>query len=276
VPCGFTEGTVLIDLEAEYDNLAKVPEHPAIMRRWSADATAFREAHPVAELDLAYGPSPRQVLDLFWPSADRDAPVALFIHGGYWQRLDKSWFSHLARGLLAHGVAVALPSYDLCPQVTLAVLVDQLRDAAAFLARRHSRKLLATGHSAGGHLTAMLMATDWRARGLPEHSIRAGMPISGLFDLAPLVSTSINGALGLDKPEAKRLSPLFLATPRGKLHAFVGGDEGAEYERQSRSIAEAWGGTWERVPGANHFTVLDPMLDPDSVMVRTALRLLTS
>jgi arylformamidase len=269
---------VLIDLEAEYNNLTKVPEHPAIMQVWARAATAFREAHPVAELDLAYGPSPRQTLDLFWPGADRAAPIALFIHGGYWQRLDKSWFSHLAAGLLSHGVAVAMPSYDLCPNVTLAVIVEQLRDAAEFLARRHGRKLLATGHSAGGHLSAMLLATDWRARDLPEGTVCGGLAISGLFDLPPLILTTLNVALGLDKPEARRLSPLFIQPPVGgaRLHAVVGGEEGPEFLRQSRSIAEVWGGTWEVVPGANHFTVLDPLTNPASPMVRAALRLLAS
>jgi len=102
----------MIDLEAEYNNLAKVPEHPAIISGWVRDAAAFRATHGSAELDIAYGPTPRQVLDLFWPVPRRDAPLALFIHGGYWQRLDRTFFSHLAQGLLAHGVAVAMPSYD--------------------------------------------------------------------------------------------------------------------------------------------------------------------
>ncbi|MBV9812000.1 MAG: alpha/beta hydrolase [Acetobacteraceae bacterium] len=266
----------VVNLEAEYNNRAKVPEHPAIMERWQADARAFREAHPSAELDVSYGPSPRQMLDLFWPAADREAPLALFIHGGYWQSLDRAMFSHVAAGMLARGIAVALPSYDLCPQVSLAALVEQLRAAVAFLADRYHRGLLATGHSAGGHLAAMLLATDWRSRGMSEHTVRAAMPISGLFDLAPLLATSINDKLGLDKAEAERLSPVTMPAPEGRLHAFVGGDEGSEYERQSRAIAAAWNGTWQAIPGANHFTVLDGLLDPDSPMVRTAARLLTS
>jgi arylformamidase len=119
----------------------------------------------------------------------------------------------------------------------------------------------------------MLMATDWPALGLPHGTVANALPISGLFDLPPLVSTSINAALGLDEAEARRLSPLFLPPPGGRLHAVVGGAEGPEYERQSRSIAEAWGGTWENVPGANHFTVLEALSDPSSAMVRRALEL---
>jgi arylformamidase len=202
-------------------------------------------------------------------------PVALFIHGGYWQGLDRSWFSHMAAGLVAHGVAVAVLSYDLCPQVTLAVLVEQVRDAAAWLHRRTGRRLLAFGHSAGGHLTAMLMATDWPARDLPVDLVPCGFAISGLFDLVPLMETSINAALCLDRATAEALSPLRLPPPRGRLHAIVGGEEGAEYARQSQSIAEAWHGMAEVVPEANHFTIVTPLSNPNSETVIQILTLLS-
>jgi arylformamidase len=264
-----------MDLQAEYDNGAKVPHYPAIVAAWVRDAASFRDGHPNAELGLSYGPSPRQVIDVFWPGAGRDSPLALFIHGGYWQRLDASVFSHFAHGLLAHGVAVALPTYDLCPQVSMAALVEQVRAAAAFMHRRTGRKLLATGHSAGGHLSAMLLATDWAERGLPADMIPAGMPISGLFDLPPLLHTTVADPLGLDEAEARRLSPLFLRRPAARIHAVLGGDEGVEYTRQSRSIAAAWGGTWESLPGLNHFTVAAELIDPASHLVAQARRLIT-
>jgi arylformamidase len=265
-----------MDLEAEYNNSAKVPEHPAILAAWQRDATAFRASHPHAELDVPYGPTPRQAMDIFWPGSGRAGRLAIFVHGGYWQRLDRTLFSHLAAGLLAHGVAVAMPSYDLCPQVTLAVLVEQVRDAAALLARRRGGGMLATGHSAGGHLAAMLLATDWAARGLPPGTIAAAMPISGLFDLPPLTHTTVNTAVGLDEAEARRLSPLFLPRPPGRLHAIVGGAEGTEYTRQASSIAEAWGGTWEVLPGRNHFTVVEPLADSASGVTAKALSMLSS
>jgi len=260
-----------MDLEAEYNNRAKVPDHMTVMGGWRRDAAAFRAAHGHAELDLAYGPTRRQAMDIFWPGAARDAPLALFIHGGYWQALDKSWSSHLATGLMAHGVAVAMPSYDLCPEVTVAAIIDEIREAAAFLARRHGRGMVALGHSVGGHMTAMLMATDWPARGLPRGMVAAGLAISGLFDLPPLVSTTINDPLHLDHTEAHRLSPMFMPSPGLPLHAVVGGDEGVEYERQSRDIASAWGGTWEALPGHNHFTILAELTDPASPVVRRAV-----
>ena len=261
-------------LESEYNNRLKTSDFAGITGAWAEQAAAFRDSHDNSEFDLVYGPSGRQKLDLFWPGATRDAPIALFIHGGYWQALDRSFMSHLAHGLTARGVAVAIPSYDLCPAVTLAELTEQMRVCAGFLARRYGQGLLAMGHSAGGHLAAMLMVTDWAARGLPADTVVAGMPISGLFDLAPLLETSVISALALDATEAHRLSPLFLPARGRPLHAIVGGDEGVEYARQSREIAEAWGGTWESLPGANHFTVLDPLADPDSAMVRRALGLL--
>ena len=263
-----------MDLQAEYDNGAKVPTYPAIAERWLREAAAFRATHQDAELDIAYGPTERQALDLFWPGTARDGPVAVFVHGGYWQRSHRHAFSHLAQGLLAHGVAVAMPSYDLCPTVTLAALVDQLRDALAFLHRRLGGRFLVTGHSAGGHLAAMLMATDWAAHGAPGDLVPAAMPISGLFDLPPLTHTTVNTALGLDEAEARRLSPLSLPPPGGRLHAWVGGEEGTEYTRQSRSIAEAWAGTWTSLPGMHHFSIVEELQNPHSAMVAKALELL--
>jgi len=258
------------DLEAEYNNRAKVPEHPVIMETWRRDAARFRETHPDAEPGLAYGPTERQKLDLFWPAEREGAALALFLHGGYWQAFDRSWFSHMAAGLVGHGVAVAVASYDLCPAVPLATIVDQARAAVRFLAARHGRPILAFGHSAGGHLAAMLLATDWG--GVPL--VPAALALSGLFDLVPLLGTSINAGLGLDAAEARRLSPVTLPAPAGRLHAVVGGAEGAEYTRQSRAIAQAWGGSWEAVPGENHFTVIAPLADPDSALVRRARALL--
>ncbi len=262
-----------MDLQAEYDNGAKVPTYPVIAERWMTEAAAFRDSHPHSELGVAYGPTERQALDLFWPDAARQGPVVVFVHGGYWQRSHRLAFSHLARGLLAHGVAVAMPSYDLCPAVTLAALVEQVRDSVAFLHRRLGRRFLVAGHSAGGHLAAMLMATDWAARGVPAGIVAAGMPISGLFDLEPITHTTVNTALGLDAAEARRLSPLLMPAPGGPIHAFVGGEEGVEYMRQSRSIAEAWGGSWESLAGLHHFSIVEELQDPGSAMVAKALAL---
>ncbi len=263
-----------MDLEAEYNNRQKVIGHEVIIASWIKEAAAFRATQASAELDLVYGPTPRQRLDLFRPKEDGHPFMAMFVHGGYWQGLDKSFASHLASGLLANGMTVAIPSYELCPAVSLADIVEELQQAVAFLYRRHGKPILASGHSAGGHLAAMLLATDWVSRGLPATVVRAALPISGLFDLSPLVSTSLNRALKLDEAEARRLSPIGLPPPNLPIHAFVGGDEGHEFIRQSREIAEAWGGRWGLVAGANHFTIVAELADPQSAMVRAALALL--
>jgi arylformamidase len=258
-----------IDYEAEYNNRARVPEHPGVMAGWVRDAAAYREQHPPRV--LRYGSGERHRIDLF--AGNSGGAIVVFIHGGYWQALDGSSFSQCARGLNAHGISVAVPTYDLCPAVTVADIITQMRMASRELAKL-GQSLVVSGHSAGGHLAACLLATDWTAldASLPNNLVNAAYAISGLFDLPPLVGTSINNALRLDKTSAKAASPLFWTPPvRGSLDAVVGGNESAEYFRQSRTITEAWGERiatrFGAVPGANHFTALAPLADPDSPMV---------
>ena len=179
-----------LDLEAEYNNRARVPDHPAHIAGWQRDSASYR-ASARCDLDLAYGPGERQRLDLFHPrGGDAGGPVVLYIHGGYWQALDKSTSSHLARGANERGLTVAIPSYTLAPAAGLADIVAEMEAAANFIMERTSRPLVVSGHSAGGHLTACLMARPASLR----RPVRAAMPISGLFDLPPLVPTSINRA----------------------------------------------------------------------------------
>jgi arylformamidase len=259
-----------VDYEVEYNNRVRVPENPAIMAGWARDAAAYRARH--APRVVRYGPGARHVIDLF--ASDQESPIVVFIHGGYWQALDGSSFSHLAAGLNAHGISVAIPSYDLCPAVTVDDIIRQMRMATRELAR-FGRPLVMTGHSAGGHLAACMLATDWRQfdASLPDNAVVAAYAISGLFDLVPLVETSINQALRLDAAAARAASPLLWKTPaHGSLDAVVGENESAEYFRQSRSIVEAWGATgmattFGVVPAANHFTATAPLADPGSPMV---------
>lgn len=267
-----------VDYEVEYNNRARVPESPALIAGWARDGAAYREQH--APRAIAYGTGPRHRIDVF--GADSKGPLVVFIHGGYWQALDGSFFSHLAGGLNAHGVGVAIPSYDLCPDVSVIDIIGQLRMATRELARL-GRPLLISGHSAGGHLAACMLATDWPAldNSLPADLVIAAYAISGLFDLGPLVETSINKALHLDPATARAASPLFWEAPRrGSLDAVVGENESAEYFRQSHGIVDAWGagGIAARfgvVPGANHFTAIAPLADPHSPMVRRLLQLAT-
>jgi arylformamidase len=267
-----------IDYEAEYNNRARVPENPALIAGWAKDAAAYRAQH--APRCISYGPGARHVIDLF--PGDGKGPIVVFIHGGYWQALDGSSFSHLARGLNAHGIGVAIPSYDLCPNVTVDQIIGQMRIASRELARL-GQPLVMSGHSAGGHLAACLLATDWPAfdASLPADLVVAAYAISGLFDLAPLLGTSINKAMGLDQAAAKAASPLFWQAPaRGSLDAVVGEHESAEFYRQSRTIVDLWGraGVASRfgtVPGANHFTAIAPLAEPNSPMVLRLKQLAT-
>ncbi|MGO4524251.1 alpha/beta hydrolase [Microvirga sp. 2MCAF35] len=258
-----------LDLEAEYNNRARVPDHPTHIAGWLRDAAAYRESAN-CELDLSYGPGERNRLDLFHPpGGDAGGPVVLFIHGGYWQAFDKSSSSHLARGANERGLTVAIPSYTLAPAATLAEIVSEIEAAANFVTRRLGRPLVVTGHSAGGHLTACLMA---RPDALLK-PVRAAMPISGLFDLPPLVPTLLNKALGLTVEEAHSLSPLEWNPPAsGRLIAVVGGAESGEFLRQSRAIVERWGKTgvttrYHEVPGAHHFDVIAGLADPGAPLV---------
>lgn len=255
-----------MDLQAEYDNRARVPDSAAILERWSRDAASFRATWARSHLDVPYGPGERERLDLFLPEAPSDAaPLAMFIHGGYWQALDHRQVSHFARGLLLQGVAVAVPSYGLCPEVPIATAVEQLRKLAAMLCLQTHQHVYAIGHSAGGQLAAMLLGHDYSrfSKALGRQVVPGAMPVSGVFELEPLLGTSIGAGLGLGADEARALSPRFLPPPGGELHAVVGGSESAEYLRQTRDFAAAWGGSHEALPGLNHFTVLDPLTDPD-------------
>jgi arylformamidase len=221
---------------------------------------------------MPYGPSARERCDVFLPEADGTAPLVLFIHGGYWQALDRRAVSHFARGLLVHGVAVAVPSYDLCPAVPLATIVDQMQRLCATLCLRTHQRILAMGHSAGGHLAAGLLGADLSrfAKVLGRDVVPGAIPISGVFELEPLLGTRIGQALRLAPEAARALSPRFQPRPPGELHAVVGAAESDEFRRQTRDFAAAWGGTAEEIPGANHFSVLDPLADPASALVARA------
>jgi arylformamidase len=268
-----------IDYEKEYNNRARVPEHPQILSAWARDAAAYRElalAQKRAELGLRYGETARQTIDLFFAQPDVvDAPLAVFVHGGWWRSLEPASFSHLAAGLNVHGVNVAVAGYDLCPQVTVAKIIDEIRQACLFLWTRFRQRLLCYGHSAGGHLAAAMLATEWTAWGgdVPAQLVPAGLSISGVFDLLPLINVSLNQDLRLDMEEARQLSPALWHAPTGLiLDALVGALESSEFLRQSRLIADAWGKAgvatrYEEVAGANHFTVLSPLTDPTSPMV---------
>lgn len=247
------------DLEAAYNNRTRVPDSAAIMAGWANDSAAYRAAKPPRE--IRYGEGERHRFDLFEAGP---GPAMMYIHGGYWQAADKSFHSIHARGLNQLGVTVAVPSYDLCPSVRIGDIVEQVRAASLALACEINAPVVVSGHSAGGHLAACLLAT--------EAHVPSAYAISGLFELEPLIATSINDKIGLDAEEARALSPLFWPAPEGKaLDAVVGAAESSEFLRQSAEIVRVWGEDgvetrYEEIDGANHFTVIAPLTDPQSPM----------
>jgi arylformamidase len=277
-----------VDYEKEYDNRGRVPEHPEIFARWEAEAKAYRAASPGAKLGLRYGSSRRQSIDLF-PANSRNSddgamtPLAMFIHGGWWRSLDPALFSQMAKGANAHGVTVAVVGYDLCPQVSVATIIEQARSACLYLWRRTRKRIFVYGHSAGGHLAACMAAQDWRALAAdaPADLVPSAYAISGVFDLAPILHVTPNEDIRLDEEQARACSPLHWKVPSGRrLDAVVGALESSEFLRQSKTIADSWRSRgidtrYEEIMSANHFTVIDPLADPASAMTRRVAQMAT-
>jgi arylformamidase len=273
-------------LAEQYDNRGAVPDHPEIFRRWEeCSIRARKELRPLA--NLAYGAKPRQALDLFRPRAASPAPLHVFFHGGYWQAMSKDSFSFVARGLVERGFAVAIVNYRLCPAVRIAQIVDDARNACLWLFRNaaslrvDASRIQVSGHSAGGHLMAMIWATQWRdfAPGplpLPNDWIHSGISISGLFELEPLVFTPVNDALGMDVKEARELSPVVRhPVSQAPLMLAVGELESEEYHRQGAFLQNVWHKTGLKIKritlkNRNHFTILDDLANEDGALLRIA------
>jgi arylformamidase len=272
-------------VERGYDNRAAVPDHPQWFARYAAESQRAR-AELSPRLDLRYGPGPKETLDLFVPAGEPRGTF-VFLHGGYWRALDKSDFSFVAPVFVAQGLTVALVNYDLCPQVSIATIVGQVRRAVSWIVREGAAQgagtgpLVAGGHSAGGHLVAMLYNTDWAASGLARDPIAGGVTLSGVHDLAPLVHFSYNADLRLDDAEAARLSPVNSAPiTHAPLLMAVGADETSEFIRQTRILWDAWPGNRPPgatsplvIPGRHHFSVVADYGDPASELTRATLAL---
>ena len=262
-----------------YNNRALVPDfadHFANWRQRSEQARAQRRC----VLDVAYGDGPNETLDIF-PASRPNARVVVFIHGGYWRSLDKADHSFVAPPLLDMGACVVVVNYALCPgtekqPITIPDIALQCARSLAWVWRHigahggNRNDMSVIGHSAGGHLAAMMLACGWKALGadLPADLVRKALSISGLFDLEPVRKTPfVQGDLKLTPEQVRRASPALWATPKGRtLYTVVGGDESPEFLRHNTLIRKAWGArtvpVCEALPGLNHFSVVSALTDP--------------
>jgi len=272
-------------LSREYNNRELFPDHPRHFARW-AETSARARSIMTCYLDRPYGSSPGETLDIF-PSRKGDGSVLMFIHGGYWRSLDKRDFSFLAPAWVDAGVSLVVVNYDLCPAVSIERIVQQMLAASAWLYRHAEQygmdedRLYVSGHSAGGHLAAMMLAALWPVmdRSLPRNLYKGGLAVSGVYDLRPLLEVDwLKGDLRLDEASAFKASPAFLPpATRAPLSLAVGGLESSEFKRQNALLGERW----KRVlledvpmPGTDHFTVVDGLADSASTLFAGARRLM--
>ena len=269
----------LTAMEKQYNNRLNVPEHPELDAQRAALTAEYRKRENI-EFDISYGPSKRSKFDLIRPDNYNDStPLAIFVHGGYWLARDHTMFTHVATGLNKLGYEVAIPSYDLCPEVSVADIIQQVRECAAEIWRKYKKKPVVFGHSAGGHLAACLLATDWSAyEGVPDDLITKGCAISGIFDLEPLRDTTMNADLKLTQETARAASPMFfsISGPGRRFLAASGENETEEFHRQADELVKVWSAKGVEIesyliPGANHFTVLNALLNSDDPVLQKTL-----
>lgn len=257
----------MMELDDAFANAAYIPGGADYPERWLAEALAFRNAHAAA-LDVPYAESERCAFDLFQP-AGAPKGVVIFVHGGYWLRFDRKYWSHFAKGALEHGWTVAMPSYDLCPKVRISEIVEQVKAAIGVIADQVSGPIRLVGHSAGGQLVARMIASDidepWVSR------IAKVMPISPVADLAPLMRTSMNADLRIDAEEAAAQSPINLGKHDVPVTVWVGADERPVFVEQATRLATEWNAALVVEQGRHHFDVIDGLADPQSALMRALL-----
>ncbi|MDE2227643.1 MAG: alpha/beta hydrolase [Alphaproteobacteria bacterium] len=267
-------------LDAQLNPRAATPALIHHVQRWHAAAEAARAAHDCRR-DLAYGADAAERLDLFGV-AGPVAPLVVFFHGGDWQALDKADFAFLAPPFLAHGIAVALVGYGGVPATPLAELVERGRRAVVWLHRNaveldlDPTRIHLAGHGAGAHIALAAVSASWRPYELLGRPAVGVIGLGGLYDLEPVRLSYLNAALGLDRDESFRLSPLHRPPPDCAAVVATGGRESLEYRRQARALEAAWrrqGGAVETIelPGEDHFSLLDRFAAPEGALFRAVL-----
>ena len=258
-----------------YTNVDFIPDGASYPDRWAMAAREWRELEAAlgrARLNDPYGPGERQRMDIFHP-AGRPEGLVVFVHGGYWMRFDRSYWSHLARGATARGWAVAIPSYTLAPEARIAAITQDVMQAVAHAAMRVAGPIRLAGHSAGGHLAARMLCPDVALPPKVLARLARVLPISPVADLRPLLETSMNATLRLDLAEAEAESPALVSTPRDvPVTVWVGADERPAFVDQARWLASAWSGADLVIePGRHHFDVIGGLADPESPLTAALL-----
>ena len=256
-----------MDFDDAYANAAYIPDAAAYPERWRQNAADFRSemvSAGRAELDISYGKSTRSCFDLFLPERAVQG-LLMFVHGGYWLKFDKSYWSHLAAGPVSQGWAVALPSYDLCPEVRIAEITQQTTQAVACAAQRSAGPLVLSGHSAGGHLVARMLAPGMLSDVLISR-LRRVVPISPVSDLRPLLQTAMNTDFQMDAAEAAAESPVLQNAPTVPVTVWVGAEERPAFLDQARWLAKAWGVAHVEAAGLHHFNVIEDMVRADTAL----------
>jgi arylformamidase len=273
-------------LDKLYNNRLLVPDFMLILQRWAQDSATVRQSID-CKLEVAYGLGDSEKLDIY-PCASAVAPVLVFIHGGYWRSLDKADHSFIAPSFTQTGACVVVPNYSLCPTVSITDIVLQLVKALAWVYKNidkyggDPKRITIAGHSAGGHLVAMLLSCLWSKfdKTLPNDVVKNALSISGLFEMeTPMHSPYLQDSLHLTHEEVIRISPAWMPAPKqGNFYSVVGGDESPEFLRHNQLIQTAWGKqvvpVCEQLQGLNHFTVLDSLCQPASRLHRLAQELL--
>lgn len=263
-----------LDLNIEYNARRTILDHEEISARWDDRAASYR-GEAACELDIPYAGTERSVYDFFpVPGAAPSAPLCVFIHGGYWRARSAKTFSHIARGLNARGISVAMPTYDLTPSVSVPQIIEQMRVFLVKLWENTGRRPVVAGHSAGGHLASAMLATDWsKVEGAPGGLVQSAFALSGLYDLEPILKIDVNDDVRLTPASAREASTLHWPAPRAglKLVAAVGALESEAFKDQSRSVAEVWGGRgvtceYLEVPGCHHLSVVDAVSAPGHML----------
>ena len=266
----------MTDWDDAFNNSGYIANAQAYFAAWEQQAKAFRESGVRSDLSLSYGPTDRQKLDLFHPPA-KPKGLVLFVHGGYWMKLNRSYFSHLAAGPLANGWAVAIPSYTLAPDAQISGITREVAQAIMVSASKIEGPIRLAGHSAGGHLVTRMICQDSPIDPAIQSLIVKTVSISGVHDLRNLLKTKMNDTLHLTPEEATAESPC-LGKPIAGANAtcWVGADERPEFIRQSHLLCDTWikqGAVMDVYldPGKHHFDVIDALKLPNSKLTQTLL-----